>query len=58
MISDIDHRMDFDFYRPAYATARLLEQCGLTLNDIDVFELHEAFAVSEKNCVRNKLIND
>ncbi|CAF5031205.1 unnamed protein product, partial [Rotaria magnacalcarata] len=27
-----------------YATAKLLDQCGLTLNDIDVFEFHEAFA--------------
>lgn len=30
--------------RPTYATAKLLDQCGLTLNDIDVFEFHEAFA--------------
>lgn len=29
---------------PAYATAKLLDQCGLTLNDIDAFEFHEAFA--------------
>lgn len=29
---------------PAYATAKLLDQCGLTLNDVDVFEFHEAFA--------------
>ncbi|CAF1055751.1 unnamed protein product [Adineta ricciae] len=29
---------------PTYATAKLLEQAGLTLNDIDVFEFHEAFA--------------
>ncbi|CAF2498394.1 unnamed protein product [Rotaria sp. Silwood2] len=29
---------------PTYATAKLLDQCGLTLNDIDVFEFHEAFA--------------
>lgn len=29
---------------PTYATAQLLDQCGLTLNDIDVFEFHEAFA--------------
>ena len=32
--------------RPAYATPRLLEKNGLTLADIDVFEYHEAFAVS------------
>lgn len=29
---------------PAYAIPRLLKRNGLTLNDIDVFELHEAFA--------------
>ena len=29
---------------PAYATPRLLDKHGLTLNDVDVFELHEAFA--------------
>lgn len=29
---------------PAYATPRILEQAGLTLNDISVFEFHEAFA--------------
>jgi acetyl-CoA acetyltransferase len=34
------------FCRPAYATPKVLEKAGLTLNDIDVFEFHEAFAVS------------
>ncbi|KCV72911.1 acetyl-CoA acyltransferase [Fonticula alba] len=29
---------------PAYAIAKLLPKAGLTLQDIDVFELHEAFA--------------
>ncbi|VDN03157.1 unnamed protein product [Thelazia callipaeda] len=29
---------------PAYAIPTLLEKVGLTLNDIDVFEIHEAFA--------------
>lgn len=29
---------------PAYVIPRLLEKNGLTLNDIDVFEIHEAFA--------------
>ncbi|XP_005103881.1 trifunctional enzyme subunit beta, mitochondrial [Aplysia californica] len=29
---------------PAYATPRILKRAGLTLNDIDVFEYHEAFA--------------
>ncbi|CAF0757246.1 unnamed protein product [Didymodactylos carnosus] len=32
------------YLRPAYATAKLLDEAGLTLNDIDVFEFHEAFA--------------
>lgn len=29
---------------PAYVTPRILERNGLTLKDVDVFELHEAFA--------------
>jgi len=29
---------------PAYSTPKVLEKAGLTLQDIDVFELHEAFA--------------
>ncbi|RMD99302.1 MAG: acetyl-CoA C-acyltransferase [Calditrichaeota bacterium] len=29
---------------PAYATPKVLDQAGLTLGDIDVFEFHEAFA--------------
>lgn len=32
--------------RPAYATPKVLEKAGLKLEDIDVFEIHEAFAVS------------
>ena len=32
--------------RPAYATPKLLDQVGMTISDIDVFEYHEAFAVS------------
>ena len=31
---------------PAYATPKLLDKTGLKLSDIDVFEYHEAFAVS------------
>lgn len=31
---------------PAYATPKVLEKAGLKLSDIDVFEYHEAFAVS------------
>ena len=33
-------------YRPAYSIPRILAKAGLTLKDIDAFELHEAFAVS------------
>lgn len=29
---------------PAYSTPRVLDQAGLTLADIDLFEIHEAFA--------------
>jgi len=29
---------------PTYATPKVLEKAGLTVDDIDVFELHEAFA--------------
>lgn len=29
---------------PAFAIPKALENCGLTLNDIDVFEINEAFA--------------
>lgn len=32
--------------RPTYATPKVLEKAGLSLDDIDVFEFHEAFAVS------------
>lgn len=31
---------------PAYATPIVLEKAGLTLKDVDVWEVHEAFAVS------------
>lgn len=31
---------------PAYATPIILEKAGLTLKDIDSWEVHEAFAVS------------
>ena len=35
-----------DLFRPAHATPRVLKKAGLSLSDIDVFEYHEAFAVS------------
>ena len=31
--------------RPARAMPKVLDQAGLTLKDVDVFEFHEAFAV-------------
>lgn len=31
---------------PTYATPKVLQKAGLTLADVDVFEFHEAFAVS------------
>ena len=35
------------FYtRPARSMPKVLDQAGLTLKDVDVFEFHEAFAVS------------
>lgn len=35
------------FISPTYATPKVLEKAGLTMADIDVFEFHEAFAVSD-----------
>ena len=32
------------FFRPSYATNMILERSGLTKDDIDVYEFHEAFA--------------
>ena len=34
------------FCRPARSMPKVLDQAGLTLKDVDVFEFHEAFAVS------------
>ena len=31
-------------FRPSYATKKILDRTGLTKDDIDVFEYHEAFA--------------
>lgn len=33
---------------PAYGIPLVLEKAGLSLNDIDVWEIHEAFAVGFK----------
>lgn len=40
------HAFCSDFNSPAYATPKLLDKKKLTLKDVDVFEYHEAFAVS------------
>jgi acetyl-CoA acetyltransferase len=37
---------------PVYAVRKLLEKTGLTLQDIDVFEINEAFAVQVLACTR------
>lgn len=39
--------------RPTYATPKVLEKAGLTVADIDVFEFHEAFAVSVSKVMCN-----
>lgn len=31
---------------PAYGIPKILKKAGLTLNDIDTWEIHEAFAVN------------
>lgn len=33
---------------PTYAAPKVLEKAGLSVKDIDVWEIHEAFAVSAK----------
>ncbi len=45
---------------PAYAVPRMLERAGLTLQDFDYYEIHEAFAsqvlVYLKSMGRSKLL--
>jgi acetyl-CoA acetyltransferase len=36
----------FHICSPTYAVPKVLEKAGLQLSDIDVWEVHEAFAVS------------
>ena len=38
---------------PAIAVPLLLKRCGLTLGDIDRFEIHEAFAAQVLSCLRS-----
>ena len=37
---------------PAYAIPAALQNCGLTMNDIDIFEINEAFASQASYCVK------
>ena len=37
---------------PAYAIPAALKNCGLTMNDIDIFEINEAFASQATYCVK------
>ena len=37
---------------PIYATRKALERAGLTVDDIDLFELNEAFAAQSLACIR------
>jgi len=37
---------------PIYATRKVLEKTGLTLNDMDLVELNEAFASQSLACIR------
>lgn len=39
---------------PAYAIPAALQKCGLQMNEIDIFEINEAFASQATYCV-NKL---
>jgi len=37
---------------PRYAIPKVLEQAGLTIDDIDIYEINEAFASQALNCIR------
>jgi len=37
---------------PAFAIPKALERCGLGMNDIDIFEINEAFASQASYCVK------
>lgn len=43
---------------PVYAVRKLLDKTGLKLNDIDVFEINEAFAVQVLACTRELGLSD
>ncbi|MCF8033029.1 MAG: acetyl-CoA C-acetyltransferase [Desulfarculaceae bacterium] len=42
---------------PVYATRKLMEQTGLSVDDIDVIELNEAFASQSLACIRELNLN-
>merc|ERR1712224_409927 len=37
---------------PAFAIPKVLEKCNLTVDDIDIFEINEAFASQSLYCVK------
>ncbi|MCK5916275.1 MAG: 3-oxoadipyl-CoA thiolase [Deltaproteobacteria bacterium] len=43
---------------PVPATIKLLDRLGLTLNDLDILELNEAFAAQALACIRQLRLND
>jgi len=43
---------------PVYATQKALQRAGLTLNDIDVIEINEAFAAQALACTRALHLDD
>jgi acetyl-CoA acetyltransferase len=43
---------------PVYATQKALKKAGLTLDDMDIIELNEAFAAQVLSCTREMGIND
>ena len=43
---------------PIQATKKLLDRCGLTIEDIDLFELNEAFAAQSIACIQELGLNE
>ena len=42
---------------PAYAVPKVMDMVGLTVDDMDVIELNEAFASQSIACIRNLKLN-
>ena len=40
-------------YAPVYAVQKVLKKAGLTVEDIDLFEINEAFAAQATACIRD-----